>query len=113
MATTLIGLLFFFGLCGVAYRANARLQGEDRLPMQWLLPDEVILSAPRPFALAFVPALAFMSFAGLAVLSFYTRPRPGQEGMVIPSMIAIGLLFLAVQRFHLWMIERTIRRSGR
>ena len=113
MATALIGTLFFFALCGVAYRANARLRSEDRLPMQWLLPDEVILSAPRGFALAFVPALAFATFAGLAVLSLYTRPRPGQEGMLIPSLIAIGLLFLAVQRFHLWMIERTLRRNGR
>ena len=113
MATALIGVLFFFGLCGIAYRANARLQGEDRLPMQWLLPDEVIWTAPRPIALAFVPALTLVSFAGLAVLSFYTRPRPGQEGMAIPAMIAIGLGFLAVQLFHLRMIERTIRRNGR
>ena len=113
MATALIFVLFFFGFCGVAYRANARLRSEDRLPMQWLLPDEVIWSAPRLIALAFVPALAFLSFAGLTVLSLYTRPRPGQESMVIPSMIAIGLGFLAVQLFHLWMIERTIRRNGR
>lgn len=113
MAAALIGALFFFGFCGVAYRANARLQSEDRLPMQWLLPDEVIWSAPRPIALAFVPSLALVTFAGLAVLCLYTRPRPGQEGMVIPSMIAIGLVFLGVQLFHLWMIERTIRRNGR
>jgi hypothetical protein len=113
MATALIGMIFFVWLCGVARRANARLQGEDRLPMQWLLPDQVIWSAPRPIALALVPALALVSFAGLAVLSLYTQPRPGQEGMVIPSMIAIGLVFVGVQLFHLRMIERTVRRTGR
>ena len=113
MATALIGMFFVLVLCGVAFRANKRLRSEDRLPMQWLLPDTVIWSAPRPVALAFVPALAFLSFAGLAVLSLYTRPRPGQEFMVIPAMIAIGLVLLGVQLFHLWMVDRTIRRSGR
>jgi hypothetical protein len=111
MVTAIIGVLFFFGLCGVAYRANARVQSEYRSPMQWLLPDEVIWSAPRRIALAFVPALALVSFAGLAVLSLYARPRPSQEGMLIPSMIAIGLVFLAIQIFHLRMIERTIYRD--
>jgi hypothetical protein len=81
--------------------------------MQWLLPDQVTWSAPRRIALAFIPALAFFMFSSLTVISFYTRPRPGQEGLVVPSLIAIGLLLLAVQRFHLWMVERTVRRSGR
>ncbi len=112
MSTALIGMLSCLAMCGVAFWANRRLRSEDRLPMQWH-GREVTWSAPRPIALAFVPALAFLVFCGLSVLSLYTRPRPGQEGMVIPSLIAIGLLFLAVQVFHLWMVEKTIRRDGR
>jgi hypothetical protein len=80
--------------------------------MQWLLPDEVVRSAPRIAALSLVPALAALTFAGLTLLSFFTRPRPGQEGLVIPAMMATGFVFLGAQLFHLWMIERTRRRSG-
>ena len=112
MATALIGTLFVLMMVCVALRANKRLQGEGRLPMQWLLPDEVVLSASRPAALAFVPGLAFLSFAGLTVLSIYTRPRPGQEGLLIPAMVAIGFVFLGTQIFHLWMVKRTLRRKG-
>ena len=112
MATALIGTLFVAMMVCIALRANKQLQGEDRLPVQWLLPNQVILSASRPAALAFVPALAFLSFAGLTVLSFYTKPRPGQEGSLLPAMIAIGLIFLGVQLFHLWMVERAIRKNG-
>lgn len=113
METTLIGLLFCLASCGIAISANKRLRAETRLPMQWWLGGEVIWSAPRPIALAFVPSLAVLVFAGLAVLSVYTRPRPGQEGMVIPSLFAVGLIFLAAQAFHLWMVERTVRRDDR
>lgn len=112
MTTALIGLFFVLAMCGVALRANKRLRTEGRLPMQWLLPDEVVRSAPRPFALALLPALALMIFAGLSVLFLYVRPRPGQEGMLIPSLFAIGLALLASQLFHLWMVERTLRRNG-
>lgn len=111
MASALIGILFVSVMVCVALKANKRLQNEDRLPMQWLLPNEVVLSASRPAALAFVPALAFLSFAGLTILSLYTQPRPGQEGMVIPAMLAIGFVFLGVQFFHIWMVERTIGQS--
>lgn len=112
MATALIGLLFTLIMSGVALRTNEKLRTEDRLPMQWLLPDEVVWSAPRHFALALLPALAFLSFTGLSVLSLYVQPRPGQEKLLLPSLFAIGLLFLSVQLFHLWMVERSLRRDG-
>jgi hypothetical protein len=111
MEPALIGVLFCFASCGLAIWANNRLQGEGRLPMQWWLSGEVTWSAPRPIALAFVPALTILVFAGLTVLSFYTRPRPGQEGMVIPSLITVGFIFLAAQVFHLWMVEKTVRQD--
>ena len=113
METALLGALFCLAYCGIAIWANKRLRSEARLPMQWWLSGEVTWSAPRPIALAFVPALAVLVFAGLAVISFYTRSRPGQEWMVMPSLFAVGLMFLAVQVFHLWMVEKTVRRGDR
>lgn len=111
---TMIVTFILFGLviAVVALRANVRFRRQDRLPMQWLLTGEVTWSAPRPVALALIPALALCTFAGLLVVLFNTLPRPGQEGMVIPSLIAIGTLFLAIQLFHLWLIEKTLRRNG-
>ena len=113
MEAALVGTLFCLASCALAIRANNRLRGEARLPMQWWLGGEVIWSAPRPIALAFVPALAVLVFAGLTVIFFYTRPRPGQEGMLIPSLFAMGFILLAAQVFHLWMVEKTVRRSDR
>lgn len=77
-------------LWGVALWPNMRLRRHEELPMQSWLGGEVIWSAPRPIALAFFPALSSASFAGQIVLSFYTRPRPGQEGMEISAIIVIG-----------------------
>ena len=113
METALVGTLFCLASCGIAIWANQRLRSEARLPMQWLLSGEVTWSAPRPIALAFFPALAVLVFASLAVIFFYTRPRPGQEGMLIPSLFAMGFIFLAAQVFHLWMVEKTVRRDDR
>jgi hypothetical protein len=94
METALIGTLFCLASCGIAIWANRRLRTEARLPMQWWLGGEVTWSAPRPIALAFVPSLAVLVFASLTVLSVYTPPRPGQEGMVIPSLFAVGFIIL-------------------
>lgn len=113
MTTALIAILFCATSFGIAVWANTRLRSEERLPMQWLISGEVTWSAPRPIALAFMPALASAVFAGLAVLSRYARPRPGQEHMIIPTAIAVGIIFLAVQLFHLWLIEKTVRRDDR
>ena len=113
METALVGTLFCVASCGLAIWANKRLRSEAQLPMQWWLGGEVTWYAPRPIALAFVPALGVLVFAGLTVISFYTRPRPGQEWMEVPSLFAIGVIVLAVQVFHLWMVEKTVRRSDR
>ena len=112
MAT--VGIAFFFGLilCGLSFRANSRFRDEDRLPMQWWLTGEVTWSAPRVVALAFVPALAIIVLTLNAGLALNLRPRPGQEGMVLPAFIGTGILFIAIQLFHFWMIEKTLRRNG-
>ena len=44
-----------------------------------------------------------------AIGSITLTPRPGQEGMLIPSLIFIGGIFLAVQILHLWLIAKTLR----
>ena len=105
----------FFGLtlCGLALRANMRLRNEDRLPMQWLLSGEVTWSAPRFMALALIPALGISVFVSFIVLSLNVRPRPGQEGLVLPTFIGIGIIFVAVQLLHLWLVEKTLRRNGK
>ena len=110
--TALIALIFCLSFCGVALWANRRLRDHERLPMQWWLTGEVIWSAPRPVALAVIPAFSSIALVGLALLSFNVQPRPGQEGLEMPANIAAGIMLLAVQLFHLWMIEKTIRRKG-
>jgi hypothetical protein len=104
----------FFGLIlsGLALQANTRLRSEVRLPMQWWLDGEVTWSAPRHIALAFIPALALVTFASLIFISFSIQPRPGQEGMVLPAFGGIGILFVAVQLLHLWLIHKTLHRNG-
>ncbi|MFD1951952.1 hypothetical protein ACFSGX_14355 [Sphingomonas arantia] len=112
MTIVLIGIVFGLVLCGVALRAEARFRSEDRLPMQWWLDGEVTWSVPRWMALTFIPALSILTLGSVGVLLASTGPRPGQEGMVIPSFIALGMVFLAAQFFHLWMVAKTVRRNG-
>lgn len=110
----LLGVAGLFGivLAGIALRANARFRGEERLPMQWWLTGEVTWSAPRVVALAFIPALAICVLAAHVVLALNVPARPGQEGMVLPALLAMGAIFVACQLLHLWLIDKTLRRNG-
>lgn len=108
-----VALLFGFIFAGLALNANARFRGEKHLPMQWWLTGEVTWSAPRVFALAFIPALAMCILAAFVVLALNVPTRAGQEGMILPSLFATGAIFLCIQLFHLWMIRKTLRRNGR
>lgn len=112
MSLVITAVIFSLALCGLAWRANARFRREDRLPMQWWLNGEVTWSAPRPIALALIPALAIFVFASLIVLSRNVAPRPGQEGMVLPTLIGLGATFVFIQALHFWLIERSLRRNG-
>ena len=109
--TTVIGLTMIV----LAVRANSRFRQEQKLPMQWMLSrsrplsNTVIWSAPRILALSLVPALAIVVLALFAIGSTILTPRPGQEGMVIPSLIFIGGIFLGAQILHLRLIEKTLR----
>jgi hypothetical protein len=112
MTVIVIAFLFSMAQCGIALAANVRLRRADRLPMQWWLTGEVTWSAPRPLALAFIPGLAACVLGSLVLLSLNTVPRPGQEGMLLPTFIGIGVIFVAIQLLHLWLVEKTLRRDG-
>ena len=107
VAALLIGSM----LCGLACRANVRFRRERRLPMQWWFDGTVTWCAPRPVALAAIPALALAVLLSFAVLSSNMRPRSGQEDMAFPAFIGIGALFLSIQRLHFWLIEKTLHRK--
>lgn len=107
-----VAIAFSFVLCWLAARANVKFSNERQLPMQWGLDREVTWYAPRRFALASVPGLAICVFAFYVVLSFTSKPRPGDEYLVLPILILLGSVFIAVQLLHLYLIERTLRRKG-
>lgn len=111
MALALIGIGFGMALCYVAFLADARFRNEARLPMQWWLDGQVTWTAPRRVALAFVPALSLLMLGGFGVLLANVQPRHGQESMVIPSYMALGLISCGVQIFHLWLVSKTVQRG--
>lgn len=113
MAIVSIAVLFGLALCGLAWRANARFRLEDRLPMQWWFDGSVTWSAPRPVALTFIPGLALFVLSSFVFLSLNVQARPGQEGMVLPTLLGVGVVFVVIQFVHFWLIEKTLRRSGR
>jgi len=86
MALVTIGSAFAAVMIWLALHANARFSGERRLPMQWWLNGEVTWYAPRRIALAFIPTLAIIVFALYVALSLTTKPRAGDEKLVIPAM---------------------------
>ena len=104
---------FILILCRLALRANARFRREERLPMQWWLNGDVTWSAPRPLALAFIPALGTCVLLIFAAASLHVPPRAGQEHLVIPAFLGLGAMFVAVQLLHIWLIRVTLRRNGR
>lgn len=104
-------VLFVLILVGLALWANSRFQDQERLPMQWWLTREVTWSAPRPLALAFIPALAVATLAAYVLMAKTVPPRVGQED-VLPALVGVGTLFVAVQIFHLWLVHKTLNRNG-
>jgi hypothetical protein len=112
MALVTIGSAFAAVMIWLALHANARFSGERRLPMQWWLNGEVTWYAPRRIALAFIPTLAIIVFALYVALSLTTKPRAGDEQLVIPAMLFMGFLFLGIQWLHLYLVRKTLDRSG-
>ncbi|MXP26778.1 hypothetical protein GRI39_12105 [Altererythrobacter indicus] len=96
-------------LCILARIANTRFHDEARLPMQWWLTGDVTWSAPRPIALAFIPALAALTFSAMLIISQAAGLSPGQQHSELRAIIALGAVFVAVQLVHFWLIEKTLR----
>ncbi|WP_315760818.1 hypothetical protein [Sphingomonas sp. Y38-1Y] len=111
MKTIFIGITFSAVIWSIARCASIRFRDEASLPMQWWLDGEVIWSAPRKIALAFIPAISTLLLIGVGVLLSIVQPRPGQEGLATPTCIALGLLVLGAQLFHLWMVDRSVRQN--
>ena len=96
-------------LASMSLMANARFRNERRLPMQWSLGGSVNWTAPRPLALAFTPVLAALCLPATVALAVLVQPRPGQEGLVVPALIAVALTLVGAHALHLWLIARTLR----
>lgn len=111
VGTLIVSTIFVSVICLLAYRANIRFHSESRLPMQWGFTGAVNWSAPRRLALAFMPILSAALLGFLTFLSMNFAPRAGQEGLIFPVLIVMGTTLVAVQLFHFWLIERTIRRD--
>lgn len=118
VAVVIIFAIFGLIMVGLSIRANTRFRHEPRLPMQWMisksqpLSQTMIRSAPRVFVLSFTPFLAICVLSLIAVGAMTTTPRRGDEGVLLPSVLLIGGVFVAAHIFHLWLIERTLHRSG-
>lgn len=86
--------------------------------MQWRLsrseplPQLVNWSAPRFIALGFTPFLSICVLGLVAVGTTTLTPRPGQEGMVLPTVMFIGAVFVAAHALHLYLIEKTLNADG-
>ena len=103
MVQSIIALVAIALLAGMSILANARFRQEARLPMQWALDGSVNWTAPRGLALAMTPTLASCILLAIVVMTLVLRPRPGQEGVEIPVVLFLSLVFLGAHGFHLWM----------
>lgn len=114
----IISAAFALVLIGLSIRANVAFRHEEVLPMQWRISSAEPLSrttiwtARRTFALSFTPALAICILVLFNAGAMFLTPRPGQEHMLLPALVFIGSVFVAAHIFHLWMIDKTLRRSG-
>src|SRR3546814_8649231 len=92
----ILAIVFAVVMIVLSVRANTRFRKEQKLPMQWMisrsqpLSSTVIRSAPRVIALGFVPFLGITVLSLFAIGATTLTPRPGQEGMLLPSLIFIG-----------------------
>lgn len=112
MAQIAIGLIATAILVRMSFLADGRFRDQRRLPMQWFLDGRVTWTAPRRFALAFIPGLAIPIIWATVALTIFVSPRPGQEGFEIPVTLFMGGIFVAVHFLHLWLIDKHLKRNG-
>lgn len=80
--------------------------------MRWSLDGSVNWTAPRVVALAFTPVLAAIVLSATAALTWFLRPRPGQEALAIPTLVFGALVFVGAHALHLRLIANSLRRNG-
>jgi hypothetical protein len=112
MAQIAIGLIATAILVRMSFLANNRFHDQMRLPLQWFLDGVVTWTAPRRFALAFIPALAIPIIWATVALTIFGHPRPGQEGFEIPVTLFMGGIFVAVHYLHIRLINNHLKRNG-
>jgi hypothetical protein len=109
-----LGISFFFAsiLAGLSAWANSRFRHHERLPMQWSVTGTVNWTAPRALALSLVPALGVGVLVFITLLDLNVRPRAGQKDMVLPVTVLTGAIFVGIQLFHFWLIDRTLNQNS-
>lgn len=102
-----IAALFIACLVVLSMRADRRLSGHDRLPMQWGLFGKPNWYAPRRIALYFAPALCGLILTPLAVVvQFIPTADSSAEGTALSVMVAIGAGYALVHLAYLWAVGR-------
>jgi hypothetical protein len=112
MAQIVIGMIATALLITMSLRAKKKFRDQIRLPMQWLLNGEVTWTAPRRFALAFIPALAIPIIWATVALTIFVPARRGQEGFEIPVTLFMGVIFIATHFLHIRLINNYLKRKG-
>ena len=112
MVQSVIALVTIVVLVGMSLRANRRYRRIARLPMQWSFAGQVNWTAPRRLALLFTPILATGILLGVVILTIIATPRAGQEGYEIPVVGFIAATFIGIHALHLWLVKKTVGRSG-
>lgn len=110
MLDTILAVLIACASMGVliamSVRADSRFSHRERLPMQWSFGGSVNWTAPRRVALALTPTLALLCLLAAVVSTALLEPRPGQEGLEGLVVLLLGMGFVAVHAFHLWLIGK-------
>lgn len=112
MVQACLAAFAIFVLAAMSLRANRRFRDEDRLPMQWSLSGSVNWTAPRPIALAFTPLLATVILLAAVAGTIFLKPRSGQEGFEVPTVLFLAFVFIGAHALHLRLVGKSLRRNG-
>jgi hypothetical protein len=110
IASLPIALLGIAVMAVIAVRANRRFSDHERLPMQFWLDGTPTWTLPRKYGVAFIPVVGSVILLAVATaIAFGPPPRAGQEDFVLPVIVLFPIGMIAIQIFHLWLVERHFR----
>lgn len=95
-------------LIAIAIAADRRLGDRGDLPMQWTLGGHATWSAPRRFALAFVPLIGIVILFGIAFGENGDSTGDGRASRDVQAVIGVALV--AGQLLHLYLVRRLLAR---